>query len=148
MTKQGSLISSSQVSISLKKGNRFIWEHYTLFPNKSGLRNTLVHCHCVSSTLVTYPNNSKWPQQPCQPWDDPCIGLPGIGRLSLQTVSSKIHILFLQGRPRMVPGLSSHSSLEMPTFPFVGSEENATTYHLLPFTNARKTSNFPGNIPS
>lgn len=49
-------------------------------------------------------------------------------------------------------GQSSLSSLltylEMPAFPFVGSEENVTTYQHLTFTKARKISNFPGNIPS
>ena len=36
----------------------------------------------------------------------------------------------------------------MLTFPLVGPEKNATMYHLLPFMNARKTSNIPENIPS
>lgn len=51
-------------------------------------------------------------------------------------------------RTWMVTVFLPHSYVERPAFPFVGCEENATMFHLLPFTNSRKMSNFLKNIPS
>ena len=68
----------------------------------------MVQCHCVPSAFVTHSNSSQRPQQSSRHLDDPRTALPGVGRLLLQIVSSKIHNVFLQGTPIMILGLSSH----------------------------------------
>lgn len=152
MTKQGSSVSSSQVNIWLKKGN------ISHFPSKSCLRNTNVHCHCVSSTLVTYSPDVRRPQQTSQHYNSPLIALAGVGRpFFTDSILQDSHYLYSRKSKGNLSqeNLDGHSSLssfltylEIPMFPFAGNEENATRCQLLPFANARKISNFPGNIPS